>query len=280
MAYQTTNTRCLIRAAKNLGLTVRTLDQNSNFVSIEKSGKRLFFVNYSTPFDDPAAVKICKDKEFAHFLLEKKIRMPMAKGYFDPLYSEASEIHGGAGSYASIAGNIMKEFTLPLIIKPNSRSRGRNVCLCSEGRHVYDAIEKIFDHDSEYYDYVALVEDYVAPHREFRVIVFKQKILLVYEKNIAEAKFIGNLSPLHWDGARAVVVKDEAVLQRLGEFIAPIFNELKLDFTGLDVILGRDNKFYLIELNTSIGFAHFVKDNGDEPIVDLYRTILSEAFNL
>jgi glutathione synthase/RimK-type ligase-like ATP-grasp enzyme len=169
---------------------------------------------------------------------------------------------------------------MPVVIKPHSRSKGQNVTLCTEGRHIFDAVEKIFDHHSEYYDYVALAEEYIAPDREFRVVIFNREIVLMYEKDVREATFVGNLSPLHWQGAKAVVVTDKEIIGKMSDFIAPIFNELDINYAGLDVILGRDGKFYLIEVNTLIGFSHFVKDNGDAPIIDLYENILAKSFNL
>jgi len=273
MIHQTTNTRCLIKAARNLGLRVEIFDKNGNFVMVREGEKKLFFANYATPFNSASVEKICKDKEFTHLLLESVVRMPRAKGFFDPLYNEGGEIKNGRDTLASLTQKIMESFTLPLILKPNSRARGLNVALCIESRHVYDALERIFDHRSEYYDYVALAEEYVKIDKEYRVVVYDKKIALLYEKDISGAEFNGNLSPLHWDGAKAVIIEDENLKKKLAEFISPIFDKFELNFAGLDIIIGKDSKIYLLEVNTQIGFANFVKDNGEKPLIEFYEKI-------
>jgi len=84
----------------------------------------------------------------------------------------------------------------------------------------------------------------------------------VYEKNITEAKFVGNLSRLHWEGAKAKIVLDKNFLEGVEYFCKPIFENCELRYTGLDIALDKDDKFWLIEANSAPGFNYFVRDCG------------------
>jgi len=275
MSYQTTNTRCLIKTAKELGLSVKILDKNHNLVRIGKGKRALLFANYSTPFNSAAVEKICKDKEFTHFILDKKIRMPKAKGFFDPHYKSVGEIGDGMGTYEKLTNEIINSFSFPLILKPNSKSRGRNVKICRSKTGVLNTLKNIFRH-TEDYDYVTLAEEYIPIDKEFRVVVFWGNILLAYEKDFSSAKFVGNLSPLHWDGAKAVIIHQKSVLDSIKDFIKPIFKEFQLNYAGLDIVMGKDGKYFLLEINTQIGFASFVRDNGEKTLIEMYSKILKQ----
>ena len=63
-------------------------------------------------------------------------------------------------------------------------------------------------------------------------------------------------------------------------FIRPIFQKLDLKFCGLDIIIGRDGKMYLLEVNTQIGFFHLVKDNGEDVLINIYKKVLNSIWNI
>jgi len=203
--------------------------------------------------------------------------MPKTKGYFDPCPKDVKYTdYVAQPNYEAITESICSEFSFPLIVKMNSGQQGTNVFKCSTKEEVSSALAAIFDHNSQHYDFVALAQEYIQPKAEYRVIVFRGKVLLAYEKNIESATFVGNLSPLHYENATAIQIQDIELLQRLQECVAPIFPILNLEFTGIDIILGTDNQLYIIELNSRPGFTLFEKDNSDEPLVLMYEKILSE----
>jgi hypothetical protein len=257
MIYQTINTRCLIEAAKRLNLPYKIFDENGNLVEVKSNGKKLFFANYSTPFNPDSFCKIAKDKEFTHFILGEAVRMPKAIGFFDPDYDEGGEIVSGPNTYKNIASGISRQFGFPVVIKPNSLSRGRNFFVCGSEVEILAALKKIFE-KTQNYDYVALAQEYIKPKNEYRTVIFKNEIMLVYTvKN---------------------EIKDEAIKNEIREFIQPIFDVLDIGFAGLDIIESVDGKKYLLELNAEPGFANFVSKNGPEPIVEMYcRTLKHEA---
>lgn len=258
-SYQTTNTRCLIEAAKRLGFSFEIFDKNGNLILIKAGGKNLFFANYSTPFNSDSFCKIAKDKEFTHFILKNIVKMPVTAGFFDPNYDEGGEIKSEANSYEKILKEIFEKFAFPVMVKPNSLSRGRNCFVCGGLDEVKAALQKIFEKNQNY-DYMALVQEYIKARNEYRAVVFKNKIVLVY--------------------SREKQITDEAILKEIAEFLKPVFNVLEIGFAGLDVIFGENGNKYLIEINSQPGFRYFVEQNGKEEIVKMYEKIFDKETRL
>lgn len=266
--------RCLAEACKRANVPFRIHDEFGNVVSVRK-GAEYFFVNFTMPFNNDAVSRICKDKEFAYRLLKNAVRMPATLGFFDPAYEdERFAQFKKEKSIGEIAQKILSTFSLPTIVKMNAGTRGINVYQCTSADEVERSLTAIFNKSSRHYDYVALGQNYIQPAREFRVIAFRKKVLLAYEKDISHARFVGNLSPLHWEGARAVHITDAQTLAQCEQFLLPAFGVLQVEFCGADIIEDVHGQFHLLELNTMPGFYHFAKDNGEEPIVQMYEEIL------
>lgn len=268
------NTRCVRKACDALGILYRTHDAYGNFVAVGSDPVR-YFVNASTPFNNDAVDKICKDKEFAWRLLKDAARMPRTKGYFDPFPEDPQYAsYVTESSYEAIADSIVGEFPLPVIVKMNSGMKGRNVFLCEDRAQVLAAVETIFNHELPSSDYVALAQEYVRAKKEYRAIVFRGEVVLLYEKDITNATFADNLSPLHYEHAQAVLTTDPDTVARMQAAVAGIFPVLDLGFGGIDLIEDEAGELHIIELNTHPGFSYFVRDNGDEPLVAMYERIL------
>lgn len=263
-------------ACERLNIKHRFYDDNDNFVVVYLD-KPYFFVNCSTPFNNDGIHKISKDKEFSYRLLNEHIAMPKTAGFFDPEpISDENKIYANQSDAKEITKDIIREFPLPVVVKMNSGSQGKNVFLCNSEAEVEEALKKIYDKNSPLYDYVVIAQDYIRIKREYRVVVFEREILLVYEKDISNARFSGNLSPLHYENAKAVYVDDKTLISKIADFIKPMFNVFDVQFAGLDVVSDENGKFWLIETNVHPGFSHFVKDNGEARLVDMYEKILKK----
>ncbi len=196
----------------------------------------------------------------------------------------------------------------PLIVKANSLSRGINVYKCENKQEVAEAVNNIFNKESKNYDHVLISQDYLEIKEEYRVVVYDQKIMFAYQKDNTSgvggenilggenrpgganesggekimsgetkvAKFVGNLSPLHWENAIARIVKDENLLADLQKFISPIYEKLSLKYAGLDIARDKNGDFQLIEINTQPGFSYFINDNGEEELIKMFEKILSD----
>ncbi|NES03319.1 MAG: hypothetical protein F6K22_10945 [Okeania sp. SIO2F4] len=124
----------------------------------------------------------------------------------------------------------------------------------------------------------AISQQYIEIDKEFRALFLEGDLHCVYEKSITEAKFVGNLSRLHWEGGKAKIVLDKNFLERIGYFCKPIFENCELRYTGLDIAFDKDDKLWLIEANSAPGFNYFVRDCGEELAIEWYRKSLLSIF--
>jgi hypothetical protein len=266
-------TKCLVQACDELNIPYQYLDENQNFISV-KFDRPYYFVNFTTPFGRQDIVKICRDKDFTYQVIKDIIRTPRTKGYLDPFCRPEYQKYATIPSYEQIVDDILKEFHFPVIIKRNQGTRGRHVYLCQHQVDVEQAISRIFDKNSKNYDYVAIAQDYIPFQNEFRVVVFFDEILLVYQKDNHQAQFVGNLSPLHWKNAQAVLIEDADLIEKIRSFLKPLYSVLNLEFAGLDVLYDEHGKFWLLEINSQPDFEIFVRDNGMERVVEIFKKLL------
>lgn len=273
---QTPNTHinCLKKACDNLKLRYEDIDKHGIFVMVYVGEKKYPFIANKTPFNNYITSEICSDKGYTFDLLNGVINTPRTVSYLDPGCRELYDSYKQFKSNKNIAEDIFENFELPIVVKKNKGSTGTNVFLCQSKAEVKKAIDEIFNKESLDYDYIALAQEYIRIEKEYRVFIFNQKIELVYLKDNSKADYVGNLSPLHWEGAKAVIQEDRKLVDRIQEFIDPIFEVLDLRYSGLDIAEDENGKLVLLELNNHPGFNYVVEDNGEEVLVDLYETML------
>lgn len=268
------------KACDELGFSYHDIDLANVFLRINFDNEKFHLcIANNLGLNDEVVEKICRDKEYVHSLLSKYVSMPKSLTYIDSnppdLYAEFSKFD----SHEAIVNHIVKNTQFPIIVKPNSKSMGVNVFLCHQVDDLAKAVDTIFDKNSFLYDHVLLVQERISIQKEFRVIVYDSEIQFVYQKDNTgnHAEFIGNLSPLHFSNARAVLLKKETdmqILDNLSAFISPIFKQMKLNYAGLDIVLDTDGSLYLLEINTKPGFTYFIRDNGEHRVIELIKKIL------
>ncbi|MBH8574515.1 alpha-L-glutamate ligase [Nostocaceae cyanobacterium CENA369] len=269
-----TNIRLVLAAAKELDLDFEILHPNQNLVKVVVNEKPYYFTNYSTPFLSQSISKIFKDKDYTYHLLKDTVNLPKTKAFLSPYCKEIYKEYLLYLDIDSMIGEIKATFNLPLIIKKNAGSAGNNVFLCQDINEVKLSLEQIFNVNSKEYDYVALAQEYIDIAREYRTIIFNNELLLLYEKSKFEAKFIGNLSPLHWEGAKAIHITDKKIIASIENFVRPIFQEFSVDYGGFDIAVDKNGKYWLIEINSHPNFDIFIRDNNETIIVEMFKKML------
>ena len=265
--------KCVVKACEQLKIPYRFFDENQNFLGIELPAP-YYFVNFATPFGRQDLARIYKDKVYTFQLLHTVIRTPFTRGFLDPLCRESYRHYVQVPTYEKIVAAILEQFTRPVIVKRNQGTRGTNVFLCHDEAEIAKALTAIFNKNRKEYDYIAVAQEYIPIYQEFRVILFSGEILLVYQKDIQHANFVGNLSPLHWENARAVLVTDNERIGQIKAFLTPLQTIISGQFLGLDLILATDNNWWLLEINSQPDFEIFIRDNGDARVVDIFKTML------
>ncbi|MEH2117258.1 ATP-grasp domain-containing protein [Nostoc sp.] len=268
------NVSLLIQACKNLNITYEIIYPAENLVKIKLNSKQHYFCNYSTPLINQALAYLIKDKEYTYHILNKKVKLPRTVGFLSPFCDTKYKIYLKFSTIQDIVLEIKENFKTPVIVKRNSGARGHNVFLCQNQHEITTALKEIFNINSNKYDYVALAQEFIDIQSEYRAVFLKKELVLLYEKDISNAKFVGNLSPLHWDGAKAKYINDPQILSEIANFARPIFEELDLDYAGLDIVLDRNNQYWLIEINSHPNYSIFTRDNGEEPVLKIFEKML------
>lgn len=271
--------RCLVKACRELGIEPDFLDDNRNFVRVRAGGRPYYFINFTSPIGRQDILRICRDKAFTHRLIRDRIRTPRTRDYLDPLCRKEYRKYAPLPSHAAIIEDMTAGFEFPMVVKRNQGTRGRNVFLCRSRRDVENAVAAVFDPRTKTYDYVVLAQEWIPNAVEYRLIWMDGEIPLVYRKDTAGASFAGNLSPLHWEHARAVPADDPGLLKRFQTFLAPLPDILELGFSGLDILQDEAQRLWLLEINSQPDFALFIRDNGDDRIVTIYRRLLQRLQN-
>jgi glutathione synthase/RimK-type ligase-like ATP-grasp enzyme len=285
--------KCLQIACQNLNIPAESLDKNGNFLvicphkntelisQIPKIFPKFYFVNSQTPFNSQDSVAICKDKFFCYKTLQNIIKQPKTLSFLDPFCANNYKEYLECEDFEEIADFIQKELNFPLIIKPNSGSLGINVQKVENQKQLVKAIEKIFDTKSRDYDYVMIAQEYIQIKEEFRVITVDGIVELIYQKDISSAEFVGNLSPLHWQGFKTKIIENLEFKSKIQEFAKPIFANLpRLFWVGIDLAIDKNGEIFLIEINTNPGFGLFLQTQEEFYIVNLYQKALTKFLDL
>jgi glutathione synthase/RimK-type ligase-like ATP-grasp enzyme len=271
---QSLYTRLLTQAAKELKIPYKIHDEIGDVVSFDFA-KDQFFVITTTPFNDSSIMKLCRDKDLSHDLFHKSINMPKTIPFMDPKYTGKFKRGRLHASNKEIANHIEQEFNYPLVLKMNSGDQGKNVFVCKDRKKVLYALGKIFNKTRKDYDYIAIAQEYLNIKYEYRAVFLDKKLILLYEKNTDDVKKTKKISPLHQSGAKAVWITNPKTQQKFIDFSKRLLNDFKcLRYTGLDIVITKENEMFLIEANTQLGFSYFVTHNGEEPIKEMYKKVI------
>lgn len=268
------NVRLALKACTELNIPYEILHPSQNLVKIKINHQEYFFVNYSTPLVSQSIAQILKDKDYTYQLLKDIIKMPKTQAFLSPFCEAKYQEYLDWQNLEDIKAQILKQFPLPVIVKRNRGSAGNNIFLCHNVTDIETALTKIFNLQAKDYDYVALAQAYIKIKKEYRVIFLNQKLILAYEKNIENATFTGNLSPLHWEGSKAIKIDDQDLLTTMQEFVNPIFTKINLNYGGFDLVIDSQDQWWLIEINSHPNFNIFIRDHDENIIVDLFKKML------
>jgi len=268
------NVLLLLQACKNLNISYEIIYPAENLLKIKLNNKQHYFCNYSTPLINQAVAQIIKDKEYTYHILKQKVKLPQTVGFLSPFCELKYKMYLKFPSFQDIILEIKDKFETPVIVKRNSGSGGHNVFLCKNTDEIETALKEIFNINYKKYDYVAIAQEFIHIKSEYRAIFLNKELVLLYEKDVTNATFVGNLSPLHWDGAKAKYINNPQILSEITNFGQPIFEELDLDYAGLDIVLDRDNQYWLIEVNSHPNYTIFTRDNGDDPVLKVFEKML------
>ena len=269
-----TNIEILLAACEELNIPYEILHPSQNLIRLKQGGEEYYFVNYMTPFNSASLAEIFKDKEYTYQLLNGKINTPRTLGFVSPHCEEKYKKYLSFRDIESIVLEVNKKFAFPVILKRNRGAGGNNVFLCKTREQIKEAIEIIFNVNSKDYDYVALAQEYIEIAHEYRAVFCKEKLVLLYEKDKSQAEFAGNLSPLHWEGAKAKHIINPNLMSEIEDFVKPVFAEMAINYAGFDIALDKKGQYWLIEINSTPNYDIFMRDNDRKIVVTMFKGVL------
>ncbi|ACK68949.1 RimK domain protein ATP-grasp [Gloeothece citriformis PCC 7424] len=275
-----TNIRLLLSACEALEIKSENFHPTRNLVKVTLNDKDYFFTNYSTPFLTQSTGQLFKDKDYVYHVFKNFVNLPKTLSFLSPYCHEKYQPYLIFKDIDSIVEEIARHFSPPLIVKKNGGSGGDNVFLCQDLSQVRVCLEEIFNINSRLYDYVALAQEYINIDREYRAVIFKNELLLLYEKSTKNATFTGNLSPLHWEGAKAIHITDEQEIFPFKKFLQPIFQAMTIDYGGFDIAIDKTGNYWFIEVNSHPNFDIFIRDNDEGIIIEMFKKILKSYLEM
>lgn len=274
-SIQNPNTRCLMRACDELGVAYTVRDTIGNWVTVHLD-RDLHFVRSKTPFNSSAMDVIFRDKEYSYRLLHSEIQTPETVGYLDPHVEEQWQSLVEFKTIDAIQDDIVKRFGVPVIVKRNSGSHGDHVFMATSPAQVRHALEAIFDKTKVIYDVVAIAQPYIDIAREYRVLWFRGQVMLVYEKVTTQGKPV-SLSPLANPGSvTRIIPLDDPISVQIRSFLERSPTIRGFEYCGFDVAIDVAGVMWLIEVNGWPGTNKLTRDNGDEPLIAVYKKILHQ----
>jgi glutathione synthase/RimK-type ligase-like ATP-grasp enzyme len=270
------NIQALIAACDRLGFAYQSHHKTNNLISVERNGRSYVFVNWTTPFNSHSVMKLCQDKDYFYSFYHDVVHMPKTLSFLNPYTDDKYARYLDSTTIFSTIEQIEAEFSYPLIVKKNRGSWGSNVFKVENRRALEKGLLDIFNMSSSRFDYIGLAQEFIDVEVEYRVIFLNGNYQFAYEKIGGEGENLDNLSPLHTEGSKAQYMTDEATIQAIQDFCAPVFDKLMIQFCGIDIAQDKAGKLWLIEANSSPGFDHIIRHEGDELVVQLYEKMLKQ----
>jgi D-alanine-D-alanine ligase-like ATP-grasp enzyme len=137
------------------------------------SGLRRYFRVSSLDLNSMGSSAVAKDKDYAYFFM-RRMGYPTIPGKTFFSKQHASVVDPGRGIDA--AWQYARSLGLPVVVKPNSGTRGQGVDLVHTRRDFYRAMRAIFRKDD-----VALVQQPVEG-RDYRIVVLDEDVISAYER--------------------------------------------------------------------------------------------------
>lgn len=261
----------LHRACEHLGLETRFVDSNQNVMQVQFPWGYEYFRINRTPFNSEVVAEICRDKMHTYELLSSHINLPFTRSYLDVNVAPKYRQYLTHTSLEAIVADVEQHFSLPVVVKMNSGALGTGVFLCESPEQVRNAFQTIFNQQSSQYDYVALAQQYIPNKLEYRLVCAFNEPVLVYQRGQA-----AGFNARYWENQEvAINVSDPEIIERLMDFINPIYQTLSAGFAGFDIIQDEQDNLHLIEINSAPKFNHFLENNDPDWVLNMYCETLT-----
>lgn len=309
------NKRMLVKILEELSSEMNFEIQflSEDWITMIRCNQKVHYIyGYEWGINSSTSQLIAKDKEAAYEVLSMNhINAMEHKLFFN--YHWQSKYTGKKGCWAEIMRYVQahqSENDYRIVCKPNRGTGSNDIYRITNQWDLEYAVQKMF---SKYRDLCLC--PYYEIENEYRAIFLNGEILLLYSKErpyvtgngkdnlvtlvldkykekgfsfltdldgeldtILEEGEQKNISWKHnlGKGAKAVIVKDDDLRNRLNEFVNKVADVLDITFASIDVaVIGGE--FYIVEVNSGIMIESFARQQPDtdynyyELTKDIYR---------
>jgi len=140
-----------------------------------------------------------------------------------------------------------KKITFPLMARKKKHSRGSDIIFLKTRFSMKKRIERIKNRD--------FIVKYIPKEKEYRVHVLGDVAIEVCEKKHSKKAIENNINihPHVWSKERGWTLEtiESEGLTEIKELAVKAIKALKYDFGAVDLMLGKDNKYYVLEINSA-----------------------------
>jgi D-alanine-D-alanine ligase-like ATP-grasp enzyme len=136
-------------------------------------GRKFYFKNTALDINAHGASAVAKDKGYTRFFMaDMGYKIPRGGVFFSDYWCEVNEAKNNGEEAVKFAGSI----GYPVIVKPNTGSKGRDVFKAYGELELREILKIVFEKNN-----VILVEEYVVGD-DYRLVVFKDEVVMSYRR--------------------------------------------------------------------------------------------------
>ena len=137
------------------------------------NGKNFYFKSTSLDINGHGSSEVAKDKGYTRFFMSKMgYKIPQGAPFFSPHWCEVNDANNNSESAVQFANSL----GYPVIVKPNSGSKGRDVFKAYNEAELRDILRIVFEKNN-----VILIEQYIAGD-DYRLVVLKGEVMMAYRR--------------------------------------------------------------------------------------------------
>lgn len=265
---------CIQQAARNLNLATNFVTQDKLMLDVHFPNQSLRFWRNKNPFNHFITNKICRDKAYQAELFTK-YNIPQPK---NAIYHNPKGPNSEGNSISGIVREIEQQFEYPVVVKKHASSLAKGVHLAQNKRQLKKALKQYFKPKKSS---IVVIQQFIIG-REFRCVAYKGKPLLAYEKvcdlSFQELSQKGDLNPLH--SGKAVKVTNDVLLEQFGIISEQIYHSIQANFFGADIIISKEGKLHLIEVNANPACSFYNHFHGQDDFVRVYQTVFEDLLTV
>ena len=195
-------------------------------------------------FNSATSIETCDDKGLCAVRLEGKgIRMPK---------TATSPLTYPSLGYPSLdfLDRIVDELGFPMVVKENRGSFGKQVYLVKSRTELDDLVRQLVPGRMIFQEYIS-----ASFGRDLRIQTVGDEIIASVMRIGKEGDFRANVT----NGGHMITYEPSQAARRLALNVA---RELKLDFAGIDILLGESDEPILCEVNSNAHFKNLMDATG------------------